>query len=477
MTGEGGAEQAGSEEDRSGCWLTRERLVPIVVASALFMDLMDSSALAMALPTIAKHFGVSIVHLKLALTAYVVTVAVLVPTSGWLASRFGARRVFLTAMGLFVTGSICCAFADSVPQLVAARVLQGFGGAMMTPVGRIILVASVKREDLVRGMAWYTLPAIVAPVVGPPIVGLLIEFASWRWIFLINVPVGLLGMVAVFRFVAPLAGTRRPSFDFPGFLLVGGTILATMAMVETGALAGQPWPLRIAGLIGVGLIAALYFRQAMRAKEPIADFRVLRHATLRWSLISTWLHRAALGGIMILLPLQLQLGLGYSPLEASQVMIAAALGSMASRFLSPIGIRRFGFRTLMLLCSGVTVVLTLIPATFSPSTPIIVMCAVMIAHAAIRASYFLAGNTLSYCDVEGEEIGHASVLFAIFQQLSLGIGFNLATHVLEAAGGPHDPAAFIWSYGAIALLTFVGTMAIRPLPLHVGETMRHRASS
>ncbi|QTH21174.1 MFS transporter [Rhizorhabdus wittichii] len=477
MTGEGGAEQAEVGEAGSGGWLTRERLVPIVVASALFMDLMDSSALAMALPTIARHFGVSIVELKLALTAYVVTVAVLVPTSGWLAGRFGARRVFLIAMALFVGGSMCCGLAGSVPQLVAARVLQGFGGAMMTPVGRIILVASVRREDLVRGMAWYTLPAIVAPVVGPPLVGLLIEFANWRWIFFINVPVGVIGMVAVFRFVAPLTTTRRPGFDFPGFLLAGATILAAMAMVETGALAGQAWPLRIAGLAGVGLIAAVYLRQAMRAPEPIADFRVLRHATLRWSLISTWLHRVALGGLMLLLPLQLQLGLGYSPLEASQVMIAAALGSMASRFISPIGIRRLGFRRLMLLCSGVTVVLTLVPATFSASTPIIVMCAVMIAHAAIRASYFLAGNTLSYSDVEGDEIGHASVLFAIFQQISLGMGFNLATHVLEAGGGPHDPTAFIWSYGAIALLTFAGTMAIRPLPPHVGENMRHRAST
>ena len=474
MIGEGGAQEA--EPDSDGR-LTSERLVPIVVASALFMDLMDSSALAMALPTIARHFAVSIVHLKLALTASVVTVAVLVPTSGWLAGRFGARRVFLIAMGLFIIGSLCCGLANSVEQMVAARVLQGIGGSMMTPIGRIILVASVKRENLVRGMAWYTLPAIVAPVVGPPIVGLLIEFASWRWIFLINLPVGLLGMVAVARFVSPLTAERRPGFDATGFLLAGATILSTMAMVETGGLAGHPWPLRIAGLIGVALIASIYVRQALHAPEPIADFRVLRHATLRWSLASTWLHRVAIGGLMLLLPLQLQLGLGYSPLEVSQVLVAAALGTMASRFIGPIGIRRLGFRRLMLLCSGGTVVLTLVPATFSAATPIIVMCAVMMAHAAIRASYFLAGNTLSYSDVEGEEVGHASVLFAIFQQLSLGIGFNLATLVLEAGGGPHAPSAFVWSYGAIALLTLAGTLAIRPLSAHVGENMRHCGSA
>jgi EmrB/QacA subfamily drug resistance transporter len=458
-------------------WLSQSRLVPLVVASALFMDLMDSAALAMALPTVARHFAVPVVELKLALTAYVVTVAVLVPTSGWLASRFGARRVFLTAMALFSLGSICCGMAETVTQLVFARVLQGIGGSMMTPVGRIIMVASVPRENLVRGMAWYTLPAILAPLVGPPVAGALIEFADWRWIFFINIPVGICGMLAVLRFVPVLAPTRRPRFDLPGFLLAGASILAIMTLVETSALAGQPVPLRLLAVAGAGLIAVIYVRQALHAKEPIADFHVLRHGSLRWSLISTWLHRIAMGGVMVLLPLQLQIGLGHTPLMSSQVMVCAALGSVVSRFLCPFAIRRLGFRRLMLCFGAVTTLLSLAPAGFGLTTPIAVMAGVMLVHAAIRASFFMAGNTLSYCDVQGEEIGHASVLFAMSQQLSLGFGYSFAAMILDAAGGPHDLSAFGWAYAAMVGLQFAGTLAILPLSTKAGENMRMGTSA
>ena len=186
------------------------------------MELMDSSALALALPTIARHFAVPVIDLKFALTAYFVTVAVLVPTSGWLASRFGPRRVFLTAMMVFMAGSACCGMAANVPQLVGARILQGIGGSMMTPVGRLIMVSSVPRHKLVQAMAWYTLPAIMAPLIGPPLAGFLIEYANWRWIFFINLPVGLIGLVAVVRLVPVVAGTRRGGLRRAGVPAGGG---------------------------------------------------------------------------------------------------------------------------------------------------------------------------------------------------------------------------------------------------------------
>jgi MFS family permease len=367
--------------------------------------------------------------------------------------------------------------ANTVPQLVLARVLQGIGGSIMTPVGRIIMVASVPREDLVRGMAWYTLPAILAPLVGPPIAGFLIECADWRWIFFINVPVGLLGIAAVLRYVPVLPPTRRQRFDLSGFLLAGVSILAIMALVETNAGAGNPLPLRLLAVAAAAMVSALYVRQALRTEDPIADFHVLRHASLRWSLLATWMHRIALGGIMLLLPLQMQIGLGYSPLVSSQVMICSAIGSVLSRFITPAAIRTFGFRRLMLTFGAITTVMSLIPATFGPATPILAMGAVMLVHSSIRASFFMAGNTLSYCDVHGEEVGHASVLFAMSQQLSLGFGFSLATTVLDWAGGPHDPAAFVTSYGAMVLLQAVGTAAILPLAARAGASMQQRASA
>lgn len=475
-TGDSTSSACSTGEARAG-WLAQSRLVPLVVASALFMDLMDSSALAMALPTIARHFAVPVVDLKLALTAYVVTVAVLVPTSGWLASRFGARRIFLMAMALFMLGSVCCGMSETVPQLVLARILQGVGGSMMTPVGRTIMVASVPRQDLVRGMAWYTMPAILAPLMGPPVAGALIQFADWRWIFFINVPVGLLGMIAVLRLVPALAATRRPRFDFIGFLLAGASILAIMALVETSALAGQPASLRLAGIAAALLLTVIYVRQALRTDDPIADFRVLRHGSFRWSLVATWLHRTAMGGILVLLPLQLQIGLGHGPLVSSQVMVCAAVGSVLSRFVCPKVIRLLGFRRMMLLFGALTACLSLIPTGFGLATPLILMGGIMMAHATIRAAFFMAGNTLVYCDVEGEEIGHASVLFAMSQQLSLGLGYSLATTILEAAGGPHVLSAFTWAYIGMVLVQVAGTLAIAPLSARAGENMRRSASA
>ena len=409
----------------------RGRLVPIVVASALFMDLMDSAALAMAIPTLARYFRVEIVELKLALTAYLVTVAMLVPASGWMANRFGARRVFVSAMALFVAGSICCGLSETVPQLIVARILQGIGGSMMTPVGRSIVVASVERNELIRAMAWYTLPAIVAPLAGPPFAGLLIEVASWRWIFLINAPVGVLGIVAVLRFVPRLNPGPRARFDVAGFLLAAATILSIMGLVETSGLAGRPVGVRLLGVVAAIAVATLYVAQALRAREPIVDLRLLaRHATMRLSLIATWIQRVALGGIMFLLPLQLQVALGFSPLVSSEVLVAAAIGSVVSRAVAPGGIRRHGFRGSMLRYGLVTALLACLPAAFGHKTPVLLMGAVMTAHAAIRASFFMAGNTLAFGDVEGAEIGHTSVLFAISQQLSLGFGINIAALLL-----------------------------------------------
>ena len=453
-------------------WRRRDRLIPIVIASALFMDLMDSAALAMALPTIARHFATPVVDLKLALTAYVVTVAVLVPTSGWLSDRFGARRVFVTAMAVFMVGSICCGLSETLPQLVAARILQGIGGSMMTPVGRIILVASISRDQLLRGMAWYTLPAILAPMLGPPVAGALIQFADWRWIFFINVPVGLLGMVAVLRFVPMLAPGRRSRFDLTGFLLAATSILAVMAVVETDALAGRPVWMRMALVAGAALIGTVYVMQALRAPAPIVDFRTFRHRSYLWSMLSTWLQRIALGGMMVLLPLQLQIGLGHEPLASSQVMIGAAIGSFVSRAVSPVSIRLLGFRRLLLLFGAITAAMSLIPTFFTPATPLLVMGGVMLLHATVRASYFMAGNTLVYCDIAPAEIGHATALFAMSQQLSLGFGYSLATIVLDSAGGPHLLTAFAWAYGTMAALQVLGTLATLPLPRDVGAQMR-----
>ena len=449
-------------------WLSRNRIVPIVTASALFMDLMDSSALALALPTIARHFNIASVELKLALTAYLVTVAVFVPTSGWVAGRFGAKRVFIAAMMLFMLGSMLCGMANNIEQLVVARIIQGLGGSMMTPVGRAIMVRSVDRETLVRAMAWFTLPAVLAPLTGPPFAGLLLEIANWRWIFFINIPVGLLSILAILKFVPHMEPEARRSFDMAGFLLCAASILAVMILLETNGLHHFAWPVRIVGFAAAVLLPVLYVRQARRAVSPIIDLRVLRHPTFRLGLLSTWFQRVALGGLLLVIPLQMQIGLGLSPLVASQVPVGGAIGSIISRFTCPPALRLMGFRTLMLLTAIATTLLSIIPSFFTNHTWVLWMCLFMGCHAWVRATFFMAGSALAYADVDEKDIGHASVLFSISQQLSLGFGIMIAGAVLTAAGGPEFTQAYYWVYPLLALLPLAAATASSRLPRGVG---------
>lgn len=469
------SDKAGQSEP--GGLLARNRLIPIVIASALFMDLMDSAALALALPTIAKEFVRSTTDLRLALTAYAMTVAVLVPASAWMAGRFGARRVFTAAMMLFVTGSVLCGLSDGLPTLIGSRILQGAGGAMMTPVGRAIMVGSVDREAMVRAMAWYTLPAIAAPLAGPPLAGMLIELASWRWIFFINVPVGLIGIIAVIRFVPKIEREPHRAFDMVGFLLCGSSILAILGLVATGVLNGQPWPVRALSIAATIALTLSYVRHALWCEAPLIDLGVLRHKTFRLTLAAGGLQRIGIGAITIILPMQLQVALGLSPLIASQVPAIGAIGSILSRFACPLGLRLMGFGPLMVGAAVALAGATLIPIAFEPGTPVILMAGFMALFALIRATFFMSINALSYADVEGAEIGHSSVLFSILQQVTLGLGYTLGGGLIAALGGATDSEAYAIVYSAMAALSMLAALVISRLPYGVGEEMRGKTSA
>ncbi|WP_445948782.1 MFS transporter [Sphingorhabdus sp.] len=464
--------------DKRGGLFDRNRLIPIVIAIALFMELMDSSALVLAIPTVARDLGVSPSDMRLALTAYVATVAALVPVSSWMAARLGARRVFLCAIMVFAIGSVCCGVADSLPALVGARVLQGVGGAMMIPVGRAIMIGAVDREALVKAMAWFTIPAIFGPLLGPPLAGFLIEFANWRWIFFINVPVGVLAIVAIVRFVPVVDSEPRRVFDIIGFLLCAAAILCTMALVETGALAGKPWQMRLGAVISTLSLGSLYVRHALHSASPIVDLRILHHATLRLSLAATWLQRVSMGALVFVLPLQLQIGLGISPLVAAQVPAAGAIGSIISRFSTPPLLRRFGFRPVMMMVALLIASAAMLPVLFESTTPIWLMAAFMAGYSLMRATFFMSGNALSYADVaKGSEIGHASVLFSVAQQLSLGLGYSIGGGLLAAAGGAASPSSYWIVYPVIVTIALTGGIVISFLPPRAGELLRRQAST
>ncbi|NTX58720.1 MFS transporter, partial [Myxococcus sp. CA039A] len=274
------------------------------------MEFVDSTALSTALPTLSVAFDTDPIHLKLALTSYILALAVLAPASGWVADRFGPRRVFMLAMGVFLVASVLCGFSRTLPQLVVFRTLQGLGGALMTPVGRLIVVGSAPRDKLVSALSWFTMPALVGPLIGPPLAGLILGVADWPWIFFINVPVGLLGMLAVSRYVPELPQPHPGPFDWKGYAIAAVAIILTIGAAETLGVGLVPVHIQMGmALVAVGAIA-LYVAHALRMKKPVLDLRLLKLSTFRASTAGGGLVRMGLGATPFLLPLMLQVGLG-----------------------------------------------------------------------------------------------------------------------------------------------------------------------
>ena len=314
--------------------MNKERLIPLIVATALFMENMDSTVIATSLPAIAADIGTSPLTLKLAITSYLLSLAVFIPASGWTADRFGARLVFSIAIAVFMVGSIGCALSSSVTDFVIARILQGAGGAMMTPVGRLVLLRSIDKSALVNAMAWVTVPALVGPVIGPPLGGFITTYFSWHWIFLINIPIGLLGIFMALRYIDPIRSEDPERFDLYGLLLAGIGLGGIAFGLSIAGLNLLPWTIVIA-LIAIGTISmTLYVIHARRTASPVLDFTLLRLPTMRASIIGGFLFRLGIGALPFLLPLLMQVGFGLSPVRSGLVTFASAVGAMGMKTLA-----------------------------------------------------------------------------------------------------------------------------------------------
>jgi EmrB/QacA subfamily drug resistance transporter len=412
--------------------MNKERLIPLIVATALFMENMDSTVIATSLPAIAADIGTSPLTLKLAITSYLLSLAVFIPASGWTADRFGPRMVFSLAIAVFMVGSIGCALSSSVTDFVIARILQGMGGAMMTPVGRLVLLRSIDKSALVNAMAWVTVPALIGPVIGPPLGGFITTYFSWHWIFLINIPIGLLGIFMAMRYIDPIRSEDPERFDLYGLVLSGVGLAGIAFGLSVAGLNLLPWPI-VAALIGIGCISmTLYVIHARKTPTPALDFSLLRLPTMRASIIGGFMFRLGIGALPFLLPLQMQVGFGLSPFESGMVTFGSAVGAMGMKTLAARIIRTFGFRNMMTINAVASSVFLAACALFTVTTPLLLILIILIVGGFFRSLQFTAINTVAYAEVEPAQMSRATTLVSVNQQLAISAGVAVGAFSVEA---------------------------------------------
>lgn len=410
---------------------TAIRMIPFIVGCALFMQMLDATVVATALPEMAQSLNASPVRMNTTITSYLLALAVFVPISGWAADRFGARRIFLTAVALFSMSSILCALAQTLPQLIAARTLQGMAGAMMVPVGRIILLRITPKDQLLRAMTFLSMPALIGPILGPPLGGFLATYASWHWIFLINIPVGLLGLAMIYYYIEADPPADPQPLDWRGFILSGVCMATLVSGFETIG-DNSVSPALLAGLLATGtLCGMLYIWHARRAPHPLIDLSLLRIPTFRVAVMGGNLSRFTVGSTPFLLALLLQVGFGMTPFMAGLITFSGAVGALLMKFVARPLIRRYGFRHVLTVNAIIASLLVMACGLFQMHTPIWIMLVILVLGGISRSLQFTAINTLAYADLESSQMSRASSFAAMAQQLAISLGVGLAALALN----------------------------------------------
>ncbi len=436
--------------------------------------------IATALPTIARSLHESPLRLNVAITCYLLSLAVFIPISGWTADRFGARRVFSLAIVVFTLGSVACGMSNSLPALVAARILQGMGGALMVPVGRLVLLRTVAKSDLVRAMSYVSVPALIGPVMGPPVGGFIVTYASWRWIFFINIPIGVLGIVLVNLLVGDLKETGRRPFDAAGFALTG-IGLACLAFGFENVGRGALPMLAVVALMTVGAVCiALYVRHARRVSHPIIDLALLKIPTYAMASIGGFLFRMGLGALPFLLPLMLQVGFGLSALNSGLLTFASAAGAMLMKTTAVRILRTLGFRVVLVGDAMISAAFLFGYSLFRPSTSHLVIFVALLAGGFFRSLQMTSINTLSYADVPPAMLSRATSLTSMAQQLSQTAGVATAAMllhtVLTVRGGATLAAAdFYPVFVGIAMISLLSVPFFLRMSPDAGAEVSGRA--
>jgi EmrB/QacA subfamily drug resistance transporter len=457
-------------------------VIALLVAGALFMEQLDGTVIATALPQMANTFEVAPVDLNIGISAYLLTVAVFIPACGWVTDRFGARVVFGSAIATFTIASILCAASGTLFAFTSARILQGIGGAMMVPVGRLIVLRNTEKPDLIRAIAFLTWPALTAPVVGPPLGGLITTYSSWPWIFLLNVPLGIIGLALALNLI-PNSRGEAASFDWRGFLITGFASFGVMYSLESIAHNRVDW--RITGpLLAASVWAGIYgIRHARRAVHPLLDLSPFALPTFAITVRGGLLIRTAISAAPFLLPLMFQLAFGLDPLVSGLLLLAVFAGNLGMKPATGSVLKTFGFRRTLLVNGSLVVATIMACGLMTPDTPKALIVAVLFVSGLSRSMQFTTINALSFSELSSERMSGANTLFSMMQQVGSALGVAIGAIALRVAGIAHPDAAavtvgdFHVAFLAVGLVGLAGVIEFRRLPAHAGEVLRERPAA
>lgn len=458
------------------------RLLPWLVAVAFFMESLDITILNTAVPTIAAAMKVAPLSLKAALTSYTLSLAVFIPVSGWVADRFGTRRVFATAIGIFTVGSLACGMASTLPMLVLARLLQGVGGAMMMPVGRITIVRTFPKSEMIRAMSFVAIPGLLGPLLGPLCGGLIVSLANWRMIFFINLPIGLTGLYLVARYLPDYRSTQVPPLDWKGFWLFGVGIALLSYVLEVFGEHTVPMAWIILMAAAAPVFLGLYWRHASRIAHPLLRLSLFGLRTFRAAVAGGFVTRLGIGGMPFLLPLFYQVGLGYGPVQSGLLVMPQPLAAMTLKVVMPRILRRFGYRRVLITNTVAIGLMITLFSLVSPGTPFPVIAGMGFALGFFSSLQFTSMNTLVFADVAPGDTSYASSLSSAMQQLSISFGIALASLLavlfLQARHGEPQAVASAVRHAFLALggVTVISSLVFRQLRNTDGQALSRPAS-
>ncbi|MEO8133342.1 MAG: MFS transporter [Betaproteobacteria bacterium] len=461
--------------------MQRHVLIPLIVACALFMENMDSTVLSTSLPAIAADIGEHPLALKLALTSYLISLAIFIPISGWVADRYGSRKIFATAIVVFLGGSLLCAASGTLASFVLARFVQGIGGAMMVPVGRLVLLKSVPRSGLVSALNYLTIPALVGPIIGPPLGGLITQYFNWRGIFLINVPISIVGLFLVLRHIPDIREEDLPPLDVRGFVMLGFGL--AILMLGLSALGGHllSAPYTAASIVvGSGLLL-LYARHARRARAPLIDLSLAQFPTFRAGVIGGSLFRIGMGATPFLLPLLFQLGFGLDPFHSGLLTCTSAAGAMFMKTLTVRILKRYGFRQVMIVNALVASLAVAFYGMFTAQTPNAVVIVVLVLSGCLRSLQFTSLGAIGFAEIKREMMSQASGAQSMTQRLSQSLGVAVGAYALQLSsdlqGHATIVAADFWPvFIAIAIISAASVFSCLALAPDAGAEISGKPS-